>query len=171
MCFNTVVKNVGEVESTFLCQVSAADASQATFTAGGSVNTEVFLQPANTVTVQSIVTPAVAGAATSPPNVACSPVSPLELEHALAHRSDTAAHVDLPCVAVPIDVDVQEGWSPDLLTLGDHHGSRGLEELVSRQGRRRAARRPTRSPGPRRSFDPLSNMRARTSFGPRITKR
>ena len=76
VCFNTVVKNVGEVESTFLCQVSAADASQATFTAGGSVNTEVFLQPANTVTVQSIVTPAVAGAATSPPNVACSAVSP-----------------------------------------------------------------------------------------------
>jgi hypothetical protein len=76
VCFNTTVKNVGAVESTFLCQVSAADASQATFPPGGSANTEVFLQPANTVTVQSIVTPAVAGAVTSPPNVACSPVSP-----------------------------------------------------------------------------------------------
>jgi hypothetical protein len=76
VCFNTTVKNVGAVESTFLCEVSAADASQATFPPGGSANTEVFLQPANTVTVQSIITPAVAGAVTSPPNVACSPVSP-----------------------------------------------------------------------------------------------
>jgi len=74
VCFNTTVRNVGTVESTFLCEVSAADASQATFPPGGSSNTEVFLQPANTVTVQSIVTPAVAGAVTSPPNVACSPV-------------------------------------------------------------------------------------------------
>src|SRR5262245_23887620 len=51
VCFNTLVRNVGDTASTFLCQVAATDASQATFPPAGSANTEVYLQPGNIVTV------------------------------------------------------------------------------------------------------------------------
>jgi hypothetical protein len=72
-CFDTTVTNTGGAGSSFQCDIIATDTSQALFP-GGSTNTEVLLQPDQSVHVTSSVIPPT-GAKAQPPYVTCTPFS------------------------------------------------------------------------------------------------
>jgi hypothetical protein len=57
-----------------LCNVSSTAAGQASFTAGTSSSTMVYLQANNQVTVQSVVTPVGGATGVGPPLVTCAQI-------------------------------------------------------------------------------------------------
>ena len=74
VCFDNVVQNVGATAANFLCNVSSTAAGQASFTAGTSSSTMVYLQAGNQVKVQSVVTPVGAATGIGPPLVTCADI-------------------------------------------------------------------------------------------------
>ena len=74
VCFDNVVHNAGELAASFLCNVSSTAAGQASFTAGTSSSTMVYLQANNQVTVQSVVTPVGGATGVGPPLVTCAEI-------------------------------------------------------------------------------------------------
>ena len=74
VCFDNVIQNVGAAAASFLCNVSSTAAGQASFTAGTSSSTMVYLQANNQVTVQSVVTPVGGATGIGPPLVTCADI-------------------------------------------------------------------------------------------------